>query len=1045
MTQTAHLTESWTKLVEQIESAAYQECIAPSSLEAAAKACIRSGPTPDEVCEYCVDVLKQHRADVGNGWPQLIAAAAVLGLLDLEAASDSAHAAVEALSAAAAAVGSKPWLQGAGEQQDWKQHKLVLDALLSALSARRPMTGAALLASGIDDYWQARHLDSEHVFGRASVKAAELLAEYEDDRDRFFSLLAYRLRHHADYTSWFARDRDIGFKAYGYLWKLAAEGALPQSRPVLVELCEGLARFLLDQGRSPEVVVGKLGEAFGHRSAAELIEASGLPNAEKARLLIELGGDRLEQLELIDGVEQRAKAVLGSGLSAGAKATLLIELPGAELDVRKGWLARVGDKDEVAEAIFESESLEAADKAALLGGLKWNWSKKLMEALATTGSADRARLLEVLTAGKKTEDIGDMILDSQEIEPDEKVSLLLNLPDLDAEARAGILLSRMVVLDQLWEGTEDPERRILPFIDKVRENPDSPHAKAAAEFYHKHHPRIRNRTGRRIGIGVVQRREGIGAAGAATPQGEDWPKRSLILAPFGERVMSRKELDKFDWRPWAQSGLIAVATRLDDETDDSEQIKQAKRSQYWALAIALSVGVGLPGLCMYFFGRGSGAPGAELTPIAVFGGVLQFGFITVATLLPGLLYFLFDRFRLGTLRENFFREVIQLRSNVVTLEDAESIYGDRVAEVYGDAEGGAATFLRGTRVPVLLATVVFALGWIMCLMPLGGLSEAPATVQEMLLPRPTAMNFGFMGVYFFALNMIVRRYTRSDLKPKAYSHVIVRFLVVMILVWVLSTMPVLSEGSTAESASVALLLTSFFVGIVPETGLTIIREFLQKKWLGVSLPSFEEKMPLSLIDGITLYERARLMEEGIENVENLVHYDLVDLMLQTRIPVPRLVDWVDQGILLLHLHKSGKQQPGDMNLLQSHGIRTASDLMEACASADRRDKRSGAGAEATDVGRLLQLLPPVAHGGSTAAASPKDKPSRELSRLQVIFDTLQNDEGLDSILNWRERGLLPGEHPYDLDDMFTPSWKLTGRLRQYRDLRQWEAAAPSTD
>lgn len=58
-------------------------------------------------------------------------------------------------------------------------------------------------------------------------------------------------------------------------------------------------------------------------------------------------------------------------------------------------------------------------------------------------------------------------------------------------------------------------------------------------------------------------------------------------------------------------------------------------------------------------------------------------------------------------------------------------------------------------------------------------------------------------------------------------------------------------------------------------------------------------------EGINLYHRARLMEEGVENIENLAHHDLVDLILRTRIPVSVLIDWVDQAILYLHTYSSG--------------------------------------------------------------------------------------------------------------------------------------------
>jgi hypothetical protein len=46
-----------------------------------------------------------------------------------------------------------------------------------------------------------------------------------------------------------------------------------------------------------------------------------------------------------------------------------------------------------------------------------------------------------------------------------------------------------------------------------------------------------------------------------------------------------------------------------------------------------------------------------------------------------------------------------------------------------------------------------------------------------------------------------------------------------------------------------------------------------------------------------------LLEEGIEDMQNLRTANLVDVMLHTRVPVGRLVDWVDQATLYVHLDR----------------------------------------------------------------------------------------------------------------------------------------------
>src|SRR5262249_12400151 len=131
-----------------------------------------------------------------------------------------------------------------------------------------------------------------------------------------------------------------------------------------------------------------------------------------------------------------------------------------------------------------------------------------------------------------------------------------------------------------------------------------------------------------------------------------------------------------------------------------------------------------------------------------------------------------------------------------------------------------------------------------------------------------------------------------DLRPKAYSHMVVRIFVVLILTWIVEAL--FGAGRNALAAS-------FVIGVVPDTFWTAFNEFARNQVLGQVVHSLKEKDPLTNLEGIDLYDRARLAEEGVTNVESLAHHDLIDLILATRIPIPRLVDWMDQAVLYLHV------------------------------------------------------------------------------------------------------------------------------------------------
>jgi hypothetical protein len=200
------------------------------------------------------------------------------------------------------------------------------------------------------------------------------------------------------------------------------------------------------------------------------------------------------------------------------------------------------------------------------------------------------------------------------------------------------------------------------------------------------------------------------------------------------------------------------------------------------------------------------------------------------------------------------------------------------------------------------------------------------------------------------------------------------------------------------------------------------------------------------------------MEEGIDNIQNLVNNDLVDLMLQLRVPLPRLLDWIDQGILYMHLTNLGFEGHGPavdnqagsstqtshthdaLIKLRYYGIRTASDLETAYYSAKERDKnivkeavRPGFGQpvevpqpddkqaemamdepenESTPANRLQEIQPPSSARLTEAERflSLLDAPDAKVQRLRVVMDTLADDDWLPYIQRWRQ----PSRYSRDL-------------------------------
>jgi hypothetical protein len=96
----------------------------------------------------------------------------------------------------------------------------------------------------------------------------------------------------------------------------------------------------------------------------------------------------------------------------------------------------------------------------------------------------------------------------------------------------------------------------------------------------------------------------------------------------------------------------------------------------------------------------------------------------------------------------------------------------------------------------------------------------------------------------------------------------------------------------------------------------------------VALPSLKSNLPLSDLDGLSVWHEARLEEEDIENIPNMAASDIVDLILNTRFPPHRIIDWVDQAILYTALGSAENIKNKDRReAFRENGIRTASSLM----------------------------------------------------------------------------------------------------------------------
>jgi hypothetical protein len=330
-------------------------------------------------------------------------------------------------------------------------------------------------------------------------------------------------------------------------------------------------------------------------------------------------------------------------------------------------------------------------------------------------------------------------------------------------------------------------------------------------------------------------------------------------------------------------------------------------------------------------------------------------------------------------------------------QSCPNIYRQKFDAYYGRSVANAAgandfTVKTDTMLPVFMATLVLSTGWTAVLWD-DSFAAGPATVWDVL-------KFAFVGAYIFSVQSLVRRFFQSDLRPSAYTSLLVRFVVALSAMLALHQ---LLDIPTRTEAAIA-----FVVGIFPTIALQALQRAAEQV-LGVFVHQPTADYPLSQIDGLDLWYQARLVEEGIEDMQNLATANLVDVMLHTRVPVDRLIDWVDQAHLYLHLDHAETglrdRRRIDRRLHAERSKKgvdsTVPDLIHGSAS---RQSRAGTRTRvalrqigirtATD---LLRVFPTESEVG--------DETGLDERQLKFLVRALKDHPSLAPVWNWKTRGV----------------------------------------
>src|SRR4051812_27509101 len=186
-----------------------------------------------------------------------------------------------------------------------------------------------------------------------------------------------------------------------------------------------------------------------------------------------------------------------------------------------------------------------------------------------------------------------------------------------------------------------------------------------------------------------------------------------------------------------------------------------------------------------------------------------------------------------------------------------NLYRQKFDAYYGKAvvdgvEGTNFSVRVDTMFPVFLATAVLAVGWTTVLWDPAFLLH-PSSLWDML-------RFAFLGAYCFIVQSLIRRFFQSDLRPSAYAAAVLRVIVVLLVMTALHQ--VVQVHGKSEAA------VAFVVGVFPTVALQALLRFVATT-LRVVVPQLSPDYPLNQLDGLNIWYEARLVEEGVEDMQNL--------------------------------------------------------------------------------------------------------------------------------------------------------------------------------
>lgn len=196
-------------------------------------------------------------------------------------------------------------------------------------------------------------------------------------------------------------------------------------------------------------------------------------------------------------------------------------------------------------------------------------------------------------------------------------------------------------------------------------------------------------------------------------------------------------------------------------------------------------------------------------------------------------------------------------------------------------------------------------------------------MQQMRVQGMVMLSISFLGSFFWSVRNIIKRLSAGDLAPAVYFNASTRIVVAPIIALIAGHLSVALGADPASN--LGAMVVAFLIGFFPDEALEYLKEHSP-------VPMFKssdsaDELPLAMIEGMTIYDRTRLGELGIDNAQNLAVADFVELMIRTPYNPAMLIDWIGQARLYVYFKD-------EVTKLRANQVRTIFDLVSLSQSTE---------------------------------------------------------------------------------------------------------------